>query len=109
MTVPTLNILISFQDRRPCEQVAWVARRAIEHALDRFAQRIRDVTVKIRDENAQKGGIDQHCSLSLRVHGGREFHLHDIDSSPQNALHRLAARAARLVKATTRRRRGGRR
>lgn len=100
-----MQILVMFQNRRPCEQVAYAARRALEQALDRFAGRIRDVTVKIRDDNADRGGEDQVCSLAVRVEGGGLLHLHDRDSRPEPALHRLARRAARLVGALGRRRR----
>lgn len=93
-----MDIVVSFHDRAPSETLAWVARRAVANALDRFASRIRSITVKIRDENGQKGGIDQHCSLAVATVNGREFHLHDIDSSPESALHRLAGRAARVVR-----------
>ena len=92
-----MQILVMFQNRRPCEQVAYAARRALEQALDRFAGRIRDVTVKIRDDNAERGGEDQLCSIALRVEGGGQLHLHDRDSRPEPAIHRLARRAARLV------------
>ncbi|MBM4063111.1 MAG: hypothetical protein FJ265_18745 [Planctomycetes bacterium] len=99
-----MQILVTFQDRRPSEQIAYVARRTVEHALDRFASRIRDITVKIRDDNADRGGEDQVCSLALRVVGGGELHLHDRDSRPEPAIHRLARRAARMVAGLARRR-----
>lgn len=104
-----MNIVISFHDRPASEQLAYVARRALANALNRFASRIRGITVKIRDENGHKGGIDQHCSLAVSVASGKEFHLHDTDSSAESALHRLADRASRLVRETfarNRRRRG---
>ncbi|MBL8752295.1 MAG: HPF/RaiA family ribosome-associated protein [Planctomycetes bacterium] len=103
-----MDIVVSFKDRAPCERLAWYARRALGSALDRFAARIRDVTVRIRDENGAKGGVDQHCSIAMRVDGGQELHLHDIDATPESALHRLARRAARLVRERLARRRIGR-
>jgi hypothetical protein len=93
-----MDIVVAFKDRSPSEHLAWTARRALAAALDRFAARIRDVTVRIRDENGAKGGIDQHCSVAVRVVGGQELHLHDIDATAEPALHRLARRAARLVR-----------
>ena len=62
-----MNVLVSFRDRRPSEQLAYVARRSVESALDRFRTRIRDITIKIRDENVPKGGEDQACSLAVRL------------------------------------------
>lgn len=101
-----MNIVIAFQDRRPCQEIAYSARRALEHALDRFAERIRDVTVRIRDENGDKGGIDQRCSLTVRTRAGEQWFLHDRDSSAADAVRRLARRAARLIATRTRRRAG---
>ena len=95
-----MNIVVSFHDRAPSEHLAYIARRAVASALDRFASRIRSITVKIRDENGHKGGIDQHCSLAVSVAAGKEIHLHDTDSSAESALHRLAARASRIVRET---------
>lgn len=95
-----MDIVVAFQDRNASEQLAWLARRTLTQALDRFAARIRDITVRIRDENGSKGGIDQHCSLALRIAGGRELHLHDTDADAAPALHRLAHRAARLLRET---------
>lgn len=95
-----MNIVVSFHDRPASEHLAYVARRAVAAALDRFANRIRAITVKIRDENGAKGGIDQHCSLAVSVANGREIHLHDTDASAESALHRLAGRASRIVRET---------
>ncbi len=95
-----MNIVISFHDRPANEQVAYFARRAVTNALDRFASRIKAITVKIRDENGQKGGVDQHCSLAVNTTSGKQIHLHDTDSSAESALHRLAGRAARIVRET---------
>lgn len=93
-----MHIVVSFHDRPASEHLAWVARRTVANALDRFASRIRAITVKIRDENGDKGGVDQHCSLAVAVVSGREFHLHDKDSSAEGAVHRLAKRASRLLR-----------
>lgn len=98
-----MDILVSFQDCQPSEQVASKARTTVRNALDRFAQRIREVRVKIRDQNAQKGGVDQRCSLSLAVHGQGELHLHETADNPEGAVHRLAKRAARLLREGVRR------
>jgi hypothetical protein len=93
-----MNIVVSFQDRSPSERLALYARTALAQALDRFDDRIRDVMVRIRDENGPKGGLDQHCSLAVRADAGIELHLHDTDSSPEAALRRLGGRAARMIR-----------
>ena len=92
-----MDILVQFFGRRRSTRVAEFARRTLEHALDRFAGRVRDIRVRIRDENAQRGGQDHRCSLELRLVDGGRLHLHDIADGPEPALHTLARRANRML------------
>lgn len=92
-----IPVVVSFLARSPDEELAYVARRHLGFALDRFAGRIADVRLRIRDENGPRGGEDQHCSLAVKIIGHDELHLHDNDSSAERAIHRLARRAARAV------------
>lgn len=104
-----MNMMVSFLDRRPDENLAWIARRRIAFALDRFAARIAEITVRFRDENGPRGGADQHLSLAIRTIGGHEFHLQETDTSAEIAIHRLARRAARSLARLAGRRRAARR
>jgi hypothetical protein len=97
MEYELMNILVSFLDRRPCEQIAWFARRTLGFALDRFSSRIAEVALRVRDENGPRGGEDQQCSLAIRVVGGQDVFLQDNDAKAERAVHRLARRAARLL------------
>lgn len=90
-----MNIVVTFQDRRPDEQLAYVARRAIAEALQRFAARIRDITVAIRGDD--EGVAAPECRVALQVAGGRELHLRSSDATAERALCSIAARAARAV------------
>lgn len=92
-----MNIVVTFQDRRPDEQLAYVARRAIGQALQRFAARIRDITVAIRGADEGDGAEAPECCLALQVAGGRELHLRSSDATAEGALRGIAARAARAV------------
>lgn len=87
-----MNIVISFQDRRPDERLAYVARAAITDALHRFAARIRDITVAIR--GGDEGLAPPECTVALQVAGGRELHLRSSDVTAEGALREVAARAA---------------
>jgi hypothetical protein len=111
MTLPPLSILVLFQNRSPSEELAWFARRTLGFALDRFRARIADVALRVRDENGSKGGVDQHCSLQVKVvGGGGDVFLQDVDASAEKCVHRLAKRAVRaLGRGAARRRREGRR
>lgn len=104
-----MNVLVSFLDRHPSEQLAWFARRSLCFALDRFAPRIREVALRVRDENGPRGGVDQRCSLEIRLLGASDVHLHDVDASAEKCVHRLSRKAARLLSRLVHRRKGGRR
>jgi hypothetical protein len=97
MTLPTMPILVLFQNRSPSEELAWFARRTLGFALDRFRTRIADVALRVRDENGEKGGVDQHCSLQVKVRGSADVFLQDVDASAEKCVHRLARRAARML------------
>jgi hypothetical protein len=100
-----MDIDVTFEHRGRSTRLVDFARRTLAQALDRFGARIRAVRVRFRDENGKKGGVDQHCALALQIHGGGSLHLHETDASAETALHRVAARAARLVREAFARRR----
>jgi hypothetical protein len=104
-----MNVFVSFVDRHPSESIAWFARRSLTFALDRFAPRIREVALRVRDENGPRGGVDQRCSLEIKLLGASDVHLHDIDASAEKCVHRLAQKASRLLSKLTHRRKGSRR
>lgn len=39
----------------------------VQHALDRFQERIQRVDIVIADENGPRGGPDKHCKLHLKL------------------------------------------
>ena len=100
-----MDIDVSFKDRGRSSRLVAFAHRTLAQALDRFGARIRAVQVRFRDENGKKGGVDQHCALAVQMAGGGALHLHATDVSAETALHRVAARAARLVRESFARRR----
>ncbi len=104
-----INVLVSFLDRRHDENLAWFARRSLGFALDRFAARIAEIRLRVRDENGPRGGLDQTCSLAIRLQGAKELHLQDRDSAAEKAIHRLARRAARTLARDGGKRRSSRR
>lgn len=105
-----MQLMILFKGRQRSARIAGFARRTLGFALDRFADRLRRATLRVRDDNGPRGGVDQLVSLELQLANGPSLHLQELDSSAERAVHRLAHRAVRLVrKAAARRRRGGRR
>lgn len=100
-----MNILILFRDRSPCQNLAVHARKSLEAALDRFAPRIADVSLRVSDDNGPRGGVDQTCALAVRLVGGDDLHFRSVDSSPERCIHRLARRAADSLRRLVERRR----
>lgn len=100
-----MNIFVHFLGRRRSRRVVEFAQRMLHRALARVGQPIREIRLRIRDENAARGGIDHRCSLEIRmVHGGT-LHLHDLAADPESAVHRLAHRAGRVLRDAGARRR----
>jgi putative sigma-54 modulation protein len=71
--------------------------RRVDFALSQFRARVRQVSVVAQDENAQKGGVDKHCRVLVRV-----APLGDIVAEGTGETLELAAgvavdRAARLI------------
>ncbi len=98
-----MNIIVHFLGRHRSRRLTDFAHRTLALALDRFAGRVRDVRVRIRDENAQRGGEDHRCSLEVRLADGGRLHLQAQAAEPESALHRLAHRAERLLRSRSRR------
>lgn len=67
-------------------------------ALTRFSRHIRSVTVRVIDVNGPRGGIDQECTVEVRMTRHREdIVVADADADPLAALSRAMNRAARAV------------
>jgi len=100
-----MNIFVHFLGRRRSRRVAEFAQRMLQRALARVGQPIREIRLRIRDENAARGGIDHRCSLEIRLEHGGSLHLHELAAEPESAVHRLAQRAGRLLRNTSERQR----
>lgn len=74
------------------------ARRRLDASLDRFAQRIRRVSVKLEDENGPKGGQDMRCQIEVELDRHGRVIIEQHDSDPYVAVDRAADRAKRTVR-----------
>ena len=99
-----MNIFVHFLGRRRSRRVVDFAQRILERSLSRVHQPIREIRLRIRDENGPRGGIDHRCSLEIRMAQGRSLYLHELATEPESAVHRLAQRAARLLRNAAQRR-----
>lgn len=100
-----MNLFVHFLGRRRSRRVTEFAQRMLQRALGRVGQPIRDIRLRIRDENAARGGIDHRCSLEIRMQQGGSLILHELAAEPESAVHRLAQRASRLLRSAGERRR----
>jgi putative sigma-54 modulation protein len=72
-------------------------------AIGRFAPRVQRVSVKLRDANAQKGGVDKHCCMIVALKNGDELIVEKKSAKwtlavndAANCAGRAVARAIRL-------------
>ncbi len=86
-----------------------LARRRIQFALTRFADRLRRVRVRIVDINADRGGLDKRCHIELDLSPRGKLRVEATDLSAEAAVSLAADRAARRLKEEIERRRDLRR
>lgn len=91
-----MNLQLVFRHRSNSQHLEDLAQRALAHALDRFADRIRDARLCVEDVNSKRGGVDQRGSLALLLEKGQTLHFETLCETPEAAIHELAdlARAA---------------
>jgi putative sigma-54 modulation protein len=78
--VPTANIL-----------------RRVGFALDRFADRIQHLTLRLADVNGPKGGLGIAAMVEISLHRGGHLVLHGQDSDPGRAATVLVDRARQAI------------
>ena len=75
-----------------------LARRRFAFALGRFQAHVRSVTVRVRDVNGPRGGVDQRCRVTVRLAWpAPPLVLEDIDAQAAVAISLIAERTARTV------------
>lgn len=85
------------------------ARRILTEALERTGRRIKKVCLYIEDVNGPRGGTDKHCRCVLHVDRMRPVVIRDRDAGVTSLLHRVANRAARVLRDRIKRRKATRR
>lgn len=73
------------------------AERRLLFALSRFSNKIRDVTLVIRDQNGPRGGIDKHCRVTANLIGGPKLVINETSASLDEGVARAADRLGRAV------------
>ena len=71
--------------------------RRVPFALTRYRDRISRVTVRLRDDNGPRGGVDKCCTMHLRVGGLPDIVIEDREEDLYLAVSRSASRAGRAL------------
>jgi len=83
------------------EALAAAIRQTVEHALDRFTDRITRVEVYLSDQNGEKGGLDdKRCRLEARLEGRGPIVVAYDAATVSQAVDGAAGRLARLIEST---------
>lgn len=73
-------------------------RRRLDFAFGRFAGRVRSLTVRLKDLNGPRGGIDKACQIAIHLDWPRRtIVVEDVDAEPEAAIGRATQRASRAV------------
>jgi CBS domain-containing protein len=80
-------------------------RRQIDSKLGKFASSIERVTVRLRDVNGPRGGIDQRCRLKVVLNGRPSVVVQHQAASLRTAITAAFLGGARAVRRTVQRRR----
>jgi ribosome-associated translation inhibitor RaiA len=96
MTATTLPIAVSgaLTSARSREHVT----RQLERALGRFGQRIERITVRCRDVNGLRGGVDQACRIEVALRGLPRIVVEKIAETPRAAFDLAAPAAKRALR-----------
>lgn len=71
--------------------------RKIRFALDRIADHIRSIRVRVDDVNGPKGGIDKRCIIHVRGDRGFSIRTEYTAADTLTALHEAAERLERVI------------
>lgn len=71
--------------------------RRLQFALNRFQEGIGRVTVRLRDLNGPRGGLDKQCLIEARLQRRRKCVVEETCSDLYVAIDRAADRLGRLI------------
>lgn len=71
--------------------------RRLAFALDRFAEQIRIVKLRVRDVNGSRGGVDKHCQLAVSLMYSAPITVESRDSSVHGAIDRISGKIRSLL------------
>jgi len=92
-----MKVEIRGRDIEITDVVRTYAKRRLGFALDRFAERIRIVRLKVGDMNSSRGGVDKRCQLAISLAHSSRITLESRASTVQGAIDRIASKVGSLV------------
>ena len=76
-------------------------RERLEMVVGRFGERLASIEVHLKDENANKGGVDKTCSIDAKLIPRGTLHVHaterEFGEAIRKAIHRLETVVAKTV------------
>jgi hypothetical protein len=70
---------------------------SVDHALSKFANHLRRVSLSVTDINGPRGGKDKHCRLVLHMNRMQPIVIEDLDFSVGGVIHQSIERAVYTV------------
>lgn len=95
-----MNILIQGWTPSPTVDMPEHVQNRLYFAVGRFATRIQKVSVRLKDCNGSKGGIDKRCRMIFTLEEGDELVVEKYASEWTEAVNAAAACAGRVVART---------
>jgi putative sigma-54 modulation protein len=81
MDIPIDFVIHSASITEP-DSLRTYAERRLAFALDRFENHARCVSVRIRDINGPRRGVDSRCSITLTLRSGRHIEAESVTAWP---------------------------
>ena len=92
-----MQIDIQARGFRLTEGLRAQAERRVRFALGSSSGRVRNVVMRLADENGPRGGVDKRCTIRANLPGGPPVIIEQQEADLYVAIDRAADRAARAV------------
>lgn len=104
-----MKIDIKAQGFTLTEALRLQAERRVRFALGSTSGRLRNVVMRLADENGPRGGVDKRCTIRANLPGGPPVVIEHQEADLYVAIDRAADRAARALSRRLKRTTGWRR